>query len=304
MPEQSKYGQIDNKEIGNILKATSYKGPLSYKSAGLVLLLYFLCLGPLNYLIYRYTNNIKLIWYIIPILIIIFIMITLGFVFYEVKSESVIVNDLSVVDFYKDLGRAKVTSYFGLFSPTNRDYVLRFPQVDAIFIKSIPLKDTSINQSRVYELMEDDIFQMKISTPKSLSPPLLQGESYINLDGNVSMELAEDSEGNKSGIVVSNMPFDMNDCYIFSNGYYSYIGNLSQNTEVNVKTSLDGSISSGKMSREKQRFFNSMRQRLATRIKGTGIIGWVDESALKELAGMTMNTKYKAIGAMLIIIHI
>ena len=284
----------ENRDISRILLATDYKGPLSYKWAGLFLLLYILCFLPLNYFVIKRTGKTMLIWLNMPAAGLIFAIFALGFN-YNLRGQAVIINDFSVVDLYQKTDGGKVTSYFGLFSSANRDYSLNFPET--VFIRNTPSRGTP---GRDYKFFEDEIFKTKIFKGKIPSPVLFQGESYIKLDGKISLEIDE----GLGGKVTNGLPFDLTECYVFSNGYRAYIGDLARNKTVNIDISGDVPVTQSKMGGEKQRFFNSMRQKLSKSITGKGIIGWADESALRKFLRMSMDVEYNTVGAMLVIIHI
>ncbi len=296
MPEEP---PIDS-EIARLFASTAVKPP-PYKSVGIFLLLYILCLGPLSYVIMRKRTG-----WTLPLMLSIaavFILCSLGFN-YVTMGHAAVVSDFSVVDFHPDAGRAHVSSYFSLFSPAKSDYTLRFPASEAMFVKRIASPDRRIPQDGDCKLVQKDIFQMEISRRKTLSPLMFYGESYVDLKGSISIDSWEDLEYFARGKVISKLPFDLSDCYMFSNGRYAFIGDLKRGSlqDWNQTGRSPGLYSTG--DEGKQRFINAIRQSLADRITGTGVVGWMDESVLKTLVQMDMDEEYKSQGTALIIVHI
>jgi hypothetical protein len=287
-------------EITRLFAVAAVKPP-PYKSVGIFLLLYILCLGPISYLIMK--NRAGWMWLLTLSIAAVFILCSLGFN-HVTGGHAPVVNDFSVVDFHPDAGRARVSSYFSLFSPAKSDYTLRFPASEAMFAKRITPPDRRILQDGDCKLVQGDVFHMEISRRKTLSPLLFYGESYVDLKGSISINSSEDLEDFARGKVISKLPFDLSDCYMFSNGRYAFIGDLTSGSlqDWNEIGRSPGLYSTG--DEGKQRFINAIRQSLADRITGTGVVGWMDESVLKTLIQMDMSEEYKSQGTALIIVHI
>ncbi len=287
-------------EIARLFASTAVKPP-PYRSVGIFLLLYILCLGPISYVIVR--NRAGWMWLLMLSIAAVFILCSLGFN-YVTMGHAAVVSDFSVVDFHPDAGRAHVSSYFSLFSPAKSDYTLRFPASEAMFVKRIASPDRRVPQDGDCKLVQKDIFQVEISHRKTLLPLMFYGESYVDLKGSISIDSWEELGDSAQGKVISKLPFDLSDCYMFSNGRYAFIGDLRSGSlqDWNQPGRSPGLYSTG--DEDKQRFINAIRQSLADRIRGTGVVGWMDESVLKTLVKMDMGEEYKSQGTALIIVHI
>jgi hypothetical protein len=307
LPQSAIRKYPEDRDIARLLPAFRLSGFPALWLSGLFLLLYILCFGPLNYLILKRFNSGKWMWVTMPAIAAAFTIGSLGFA-YATRSRAAVVNDLSVVDVYNDIGRARIISYFGLFSPAESDYRIAFPASEAMFVNRIWSPDREGRQDGDCRLAERDIFQMEILRIKTLSPQLLCGESYINLSGSVSINLSEGPDGVVHGEVSSDLPFDLTDCYVFSNGHYVYIGNLTRGIHaVGTRHAVSSGNTGGTYSTrdaEKQRFINAMRPSLSHRVSGTGVIGWMNESVLRTLVKMDMGEDYKSLGMALVIVHL
>ena len=281
-------------EIARLFASNVVKPP-PYRSVGIFLLLYILCLGPLSYVIMRKRTG--WMWPFMLSIAAVFILLSLG-LNYVIRGHAAVVNDFSVVDFHPDAGRACISSYFSLFSPAKSDYTLRFPASGAMFAKRIASPDRRILQDGDCKLVQGDVFQMEISRRKTLSPLTFYGESYVDLRGSISIDASEDQ-----GKVTSKLPFDLSDCYMFSNGQYAFIGDLTRGSlqDWSQPGRSPGLYSTG--DEGKQRFINAIRQSLADRVTGMGVVGWMDESVLKTLVKMDMGEEYKSQGTALIIVR-
>ena len=313
LPQSTIRSYPKDTDIARLLStARSVRLP-SYKFVGFFLLLYILCFGPLNYLILKRSNRGGWIWITMPAIAAAFTIGSLGFA-YATRSRAAVVNDLSVVDVYQDIGRARIISYFGLFSPTKSDYRIAFPASEAMFVNRMRSPDGKIRRGGDYKLVEKEIFQMEVLRMKALSLQSFRGESHIDLSGSVSVNLSEGTDGVIHGEVISDLPFDLTDCYVFSNGRYAYIGDLTRGAHAQVGArhavsphrTYSGSVPSiyPTSGEEKQRFINAMRPSLSRLTSGTGVIGWMEGSVLKTLVEMDMGEDFKALGMALVVVHL
>ena len=93
----------------------------------LLLLLYILLIGPVNYLVLRRRRRLEWAWITIPLLTLAFSGLSYG-IGYGLRGGEVILNALSIVEMpAPDSPTAQVRTYVGLFSPTKRAYSLQVP---------------------------------------------------------------------------------------------------------------------------------------------------------------------------------
>jgi hypothetical protein len=285
--------------------------------SGVFLLLYILCFGPLNYLILKRSNRREWAWITMPAIAAAFTIGALGLI-YATRSRAVVVEDLSVVNVYQEMGRARISSYFSLFSPAEPDCKIEFAASEAMFVNWIQSPDSNIYQGAECRLVEKETFQMEILSTKTPSTQLFYGESHVDLSGSVSITLSESdvehaasllkSGGVTHGQVISNLPFDLTDCYVFSDGRCAHIGDLTRGARMQVSLEqahdwdIPGIYSTSGV--EKRRLINAMRPSFSRRITGTGVVGWMEGSALKTLAEMKMREDYQALGAALVIVRL
>lgn len=92
----------------------------STRALVLLLSVYILMVGPVNYLFLRWKKRLHLAWVTIPAITVIFSIgsFSLGYVMH---GTDVFLNKIAVIELQSD-GKALVSSYLGLFSPGQRAY--------------------------------------------------------------------------------------------------------------------------------------------------------------------------------------
>jgi hypothetical protein len=94
----------------------------SIQNVSILLGLYILCVGPLNYLVLRRLKRLQLAWVTIPLLTVIFTGGAFG-IAYGMRGNDLILNKIALVE-TRPGGDASVTSYMGLFSPRMESYAM------------------------------------------------------------------------------------------------------------------------------------------------------------------------------------
>jgi hypothetical protein len=92
----------------------------SVRSLAILLGVYILLVGPVNYLVLRWRKRLHLAWLTIPAVTILFSASAFG-LGYAMRGTDVILNKIAVVEVGSD-GNASVSSYLGLFSPAQQSY--------------------------------------------------------------------------------------------------------------------------------------------------------------------------------------
>jgi hypothetical protein len=90
----------------------------------LLLGVYILLVGPVNYLLLRRLRRLDVAWVTIPTLTLLFSVAGYG-LGYTMRGNDVIVNQVSILPLYPGNENVAARSYVGLFSPTRRDYDMR-----------------------------------------------------------------------------------------------------------------------------------------------------------------------------------
>ena len=88
---------------------------------------YILIIGPLNYLILRKLDRRELAWITMPILVLAFSAVSIGYGAY-LRGTDVVVNEVAIVRGAPDATEASAQVYFGIFSPTRSTYQVQVAQ--------------------------------------------------------------------------------------------------------------------------------------------------------------------------------
>jgi hypothetical protein len=95
----------------------------SIRGLSILLAVYILLVGPVNYLLLRWRHKLHLAWITIPAITLAFSAgaFALG---YALRGTDLILNKISIVELRPD-GDASASSYMGLFSPAQRSYQIQ-----------------------------------------------------------------------------------------------------------------------------------------------------------------------------------
>jgi hypothetical protein len=92
----------------------------SIRGLGLLLILYVVLVGPVNYLVLRWRKRLHWAWVSVPLITVVFSAGAFG-MGYALRGTDLILNKIAVIELGSD-GAANVTSYLGLFSPARQSY--------------------------------------------------------------------------------------------------------------------------------------------------------------------------------------
>jgi hypothetical protein len=114
---------------GNIANALANVPSMAAPSVLLVigfLLLYVVVVGPLNFLVLKWTDRRTLAWLTVPALVLMFscVAYVIGF---ASRGRRVVVSEISIVRPRTSSQTAVVDSFVGLYSPSRRRYDIRLP---------------------------------------------------------------------------------------------------------------------------------------------------------------------------------
>jgi hypothetical protein len=92
----------------------------SVRSLTVLLFVYVLLVGPVNYLVLRWRKKQHWAWVTIPVLTLLFTAGTFALGF-SLRGSDLILNKIAIVELQPD-GPGRATTYYGLFSPTQNAY--------------------------------------------------------------------------------------------------------------------------------------------------------------------------------------
>ena len=92
----------------------------SIRGLGVLLVLYAVLVGPVNYFVLRWRKRLHWAWITIPLMTVAFSAVAFG-LGYALRGSDLILNKIAVIELQPD-GVAGVSSYLGLFSPARQSY--------------------------------------------------------------------------------------------------------------------------------------------------------------------------------------
>ncbi len=92
----------------------------SVQGVSILLIIYILFVGPINYLFLRWRKQMHMAWITIPVITLLFTAGSFG-IGYALRGTDLILNRISLIQAQPG-GTATVTSYMGLFSPRQQSY--------------------------------------------------------------------------------------------------------------------------------------------------------------------------------------
>lgn len=92
----------------------------SVRGLGILLIVYIILIGPVNYLVLRWRNRLHWAWVTVPLLTIVFSAGAFG-LGYALRGTDLVLNKIAIVGLHSD-GTANVSSYVGIFSPSLQSY--------------------------------------------------------------------------------------------------------------------------------------------------------------------------------------
>ncbi len=115
---------LESEQMGYALSNLPALDLPSVRGLGLLLGLYVLLVGPVNYVVLRRLRRLDWAWVTIPALTLAFSLGGYG-LGYRLRGSDVIINQISIIPLSPEEGRLAVRSYVGLFSPTRTSYNVR-----------------------------------------------------------------------------------------------------------------------------------------------------------------------------------
>jgi hypothetical protein len=92
----------------------------SIRGLGMLLVLYVVLVGPVNFFVLRWRKRLHWAWITIPLITVAFSAGAFG-LGYALRGSDLVLNKIAVIELQPD-GTAGVSSYLGLFSPTRQSY--------------------------------------------------------------------------------------------------------------------------------------------------------------------------------------
>ncbi len=191
---------------------------------------YILLVGPLNYLLLRRFKKLDWGWATIPGLTVMFAVGAFG-VSNQLRGSDVILNQISLAQLDADAAASEVETLVGVYSPTRGDFTLEFPgtslvlplvndadpfgrtdvsaagRVDIVLGEPIRVRNVEINQGAL------QAFSVRAAAPETW-----RVESALRVEGDTVL-----------GTITNRMDKPLTDAFLLSGGHYLALGDLAPN---------------------------------------------------------------------------
>jgi len=209
----------------------------SIKGLALLLGLYILMVGPVNYLVLRRQNKLHWAWFSIPSITVIFSIAAFG-LGYVLHGTDIFLNRISIINL-QNSGTAHTTSYMGLFSPDQRSYKLEV--FDDVLVSPLESFINPWDSSGVANPSFSGEIQITQGNPAivkglnieqwSMQSFMTEGMSKNFRQLIVDMQLEPDS---LNGTIKNDSPFLIKDAIVLQGKRFLRLGDIAPGDEVEV----------------------------------------------------------------------
>ncbi len=213
----------------------------SIRWLAILLSVYILLVGPVNYFVLRRLRRMQLAWLTIPVLTLLFSGGTFG-IGYLMRGTDVIMNQIALIA-PNGSGSAAVTSYLGLFSPAQRTYALDVKTsglLSAIVgYDGNPWNSTGVSTGSSVTFVQGDIPRIQGLSIDQWSFQTFAEEEHWQQFGNLSADLRLENE-KIMGTIRNDTAVTLRDNFLIAGPYFVNIGDLAVGQEKPVELSLAG----------------------------------------------------------------
>ncbi|MEZ4708665.1 MAG: hypothetical protein R3A44_15765 [Caldilineaceae bacterium] len=214
----------------------------SIRSLALLLLLYILLVGPVNYFLLRRLRKLHWAWGTIPLLTILFSAGAFG-LGYSLRGNDLILNKIAIVDPLPG-GAANVTSFMGLFSPAQQSYEI---EVDGSGLVSpmtqnvAPMGVNGPGAAAELTIRQGAPVHLSGLAVNQWSMQSFMTESYVADFGELSGEFH--LQGDRlTGRIRNRTGYALSDVVAVAGAQFKALGELAPNQEVVVEFSIDAPL--------------------------------------------------------------
>ncbi len=239
LPFDSSLSQMRANQLSYALSNIPSLDLPSVQGLSLLLLVYILAVGPLNYILLRRINRLHLAWVTIPIITLLFTGGAFG-LGYLMRGNDLILNRVAILDMQAG-GNAQVTSYMGLFSPSQQSYEITV-QGEGL-VSPMNASDPGVwNQTAPVGGAEMSFIQGQPSTIKGLTVSQFSMQAFMSEEiwanfGKLTSDLYMENDTLK-GTVRNDTAYPLNDVVVAIQNRFQKLGNLTPGQEVKVDLGL------------------------------------------------------------------
>lgn len=213
--------------LDNIVSYLPYNLLPSVKTIVVILVLFILLVGPINYLILKRMDKREHIWLTIPLVVILFSgsIYVLGF---ETRLRQPIVNNVSIVNVNPKTNTAKVSVNSGLMGFKNGDWDVVYDNGSEVFMPNNREHDTLrrfSDEEIITEYLFDKEKHLILNRAGVLDVERVSNNYDLELDNKLSGDFKL-VDGSIVGKINNLSNLDLEDAVIFFGGSYKKLGDI------------------------------------------------------------------------------
>lgn len=212
----------------------------SIKWLAAILAVYILIVGPVNYLLLKKKNRLHWAWFTIPGVTILFSGAAFGGG-YLMKGNDILIHKIGVLEIQPG-GSALVSSYMGLFSPSQKSYQVEVPGGSLLS----PIMDENLPYNIAGPGSEITLIQGKPSILKGLTVNQWSMQSFMTEEtisdfGRISGDLKIE-DGKLVGTVQNGLKQVLKDTTLIMRNQFIRLGDLNPGQEVEVTLNFSSDL--------------------------------------------------------------
>lgn len=209
----------------------------SVRGLAVLLLVYVLMVGPVNYIVLRYFKRLQWAWVTIPALTLIFSVGTF-LVGFALRGSDIILNKIALVELQQD-GNGRAITYFGLFSPAQSSYKVEVPGsglLSAVTQYYDPWSGLPTTPGEI-TFVQGEPSVLEGLAVNQWSMQAFQSEGIWDQFGTISADLKVGQEG-ITGEITNNTGETIQDAYLILGTRFASLGDISPGETMDVLLSL------------------------------------------------------------------
>jgi hypothetical protein len=238
--------------IGNALSNLPSLDLPSAKNVAILLGVYIILVGPVNYFVLRGRKKLHWAWITIPAITLIFTGLSFG-IAYARRGTDLIINKIAVIQVQPE-GPAQVQSYMGLFSPANQNYEIQVSGNNLLssmsgyhspWMSSMPPAQTS----NLITFVQSDPSLVRGLNVNQWSMQNFMTETSLAEIKQIQAELRIEGE-NLVGVIKNTSGYPLNDIILILHPNFLRLGDLApgESTEVKLPIVKNDLIMGGSLS--------------------------------------------------------
>lgn len=211
----------------------------SIRSLSLLLLLYILLVGPANYLLLRRIKKLHWAWVTIPLMTLLFSAGAFG-LGYSLRGNDLILNKIAIIE-PQPGGSATVTSFMGLFSPSQQAYEIEVAGgglVSPMTQNYAPIPAGGQSNAGELKIHQGTPARLSGLAVNQWSMQSFMTQSYVADYGQLTGEFFLQGE-QLTGRLRNQTAYTFHDVVAVAGAQFKQIGELAAGEEIQVEFSLD-----------------------------------------------------------------